>query len=146
MFYLGWQGRAYGLATGPGGLDVRAGGEDIDERAEVGEVREGIGLVGSADRADGGLRGGRGVGGVLGVVASGDGHEVAGAHDAGGGVVDRRRDTATEGQVDDDTLGAVAARSVADDEVHTGDDTRATKKEASVSICFLCSFGRLLGL
>lgn len=77
-----------GLTAGPGRLDVGARGEDIDERSVVGEVGEGVSVVGSTNSADGRLRGGGRVGGVLGLVAGGDSHEVTGAHDIRGRIVD----------------------------------------------------------
>lgn len=75
------------VAADPGARDVGAGGENVNDRAVVGEGRAGIAPGGGADGADEGLIGGRGVGGVGVAVAGRDGQEVAGVDDgAGGGI------------------------------------------------------------
>lgn len=62
----------------PGGQDVAAGGEDVDQGAEVGVAGAVVVDVGGADGADGGGGGGGGETGVAAVVARRDGDEDAG--------------------------------------------------------------------
>lgn len=93
--------KTHSRATNPGRKDISAGGEDVDERAEVGVVRNGIAVLGGTDGADGGLGGGRVVLGIVGVVAGGHGQEDAAGDEVGGGVVDGLRHAAAQGHVGD---------------------------------------------
>jgi hypothetical protein len=114
-----------GAAAGHGGLDADARGEDVDKAAEVGEVGQGVGLVGGTYGAGRFLGGWRVVGGVSGVVAGGYGKEVAGADDGGGSLVDRGGEATTQRHVDNNSVGAVLLRGVLHDKIHTGNDTSA---------------------
>lgn len=122
----------YSAATGDSGGDAAAGGKDVDEAAVVGEGRAGISRGGGADGAGGGGRGGRVVGSVRVVVASGDTEEDAAAHERGSGRVERGRVATAQGHVDDDTVGAAAAGRVGDNKVHAADDARVGARAGRV--------------
>lgn len=121
-----------GLAAGPGGGDVRAGREDVDDAAEVGVGGQGV-VDGSGANSAGGRLGGGGVaGGVGAVIAGGDGEEEAGLDDLGGGGVHGIGLATTQRHVDDNTLGARLAGAVLGDELHTGNDTGVLARAVSV--------------
>ena len=129
----GSAGDGVGAAADPGAEDIGAGGKNIDESTDVGVSSERIVLLSGANGAGRALGSGGEVFGVDTVVTGGDGEEVAGAGNAGSGLVDGRREVTAEGHVDDNTVGAILGRSVIDDEVHTGNDIGAGDRSANYS-------------
>lgn len=108
----------------PGGEDVGAGGEDVDDAAVVGVAGDGVGRGGGADGADAGLRGGRVVGRVGAVVTGRDGQEDARADEPRRRLVEGARLAAAQRHVGHGAVGAVAALGVAGHEVDARDDAR----------------------
>lgn len=109
-----------GVSTAdPGGLDVAARGEDVEDSAPVGEVGDSPLGIDGAD-GDGGLGRGRGeVGGVSSRVTSSDGRDNTGGRGSVDGSVEGGREATAKGQVHDG--GVLAA---------VGDDVVSSPVEA----------------
>lgn len=135
---------AYATTANPGGGDAGTGGENVESSTIVGEGGAAVSRVGRTDSADTGLRGGRGVGGITVVVASGDGDKDARGLQARGGLVDGGRVATAEGHAGDDALGAVARGAVGGDKVHAGNDA-AERAGAAVLEHLDAKDGHLLG-
>lgn len=111
------------VAANPGGLDVGARGEDIDNGAVVGERGPGISVGGGAD-SDGGRSRGRRVVGSVGVVVTGSDGEGETSSDSGSNsVVDGSRVATTEGHVGNSLLGDALALSIGSSPLNTRDNT-----------------------
>jgi hypothetical protein len=111
-------------ATGqPGGKDVDTRSKNVDESAIVGERSQAVRAVSGTNGEDSGLRGGRGVASILGLVTSSNGHEDTSGNGVGGGRVDGSGAGSTEGHVGDSAVRAAAGLDIVGDEVDTGNDT-----------------------
>lgn len=122
----------YSLTTNPGGFNVAAGGQDVDNLAEVGVRGEAVVLLRGTDRAGRGL-GSRGRAlGVNTLVTGSDGKEEAGIDNTSSSIVDGLGEATAKGHVDDDALRAVLLSSVLDGEVHTTDDTGGSARSVGV--------------
>lgn len=113
-----------GGAADPGGEDVLAGSESIDDGAVVGEGSLSISAGGGTNGEGSGLGCGRRVGSVLVLVTGGDGKEETSGDSVGGGGVHGSRLAATERHVGNSAVGAAASLLVVGGEVDTGNDTR----------------------
>ena len=116
---------AYGASANPGGQNADTGSEDVNKGAEVGEGSNAVAAVSGTDGEGSGLRGGRDVGSVLGLVTSSDSEEQTSRHSVGNSAVDGSRLATTKRHAADGTSAAASASLlVVGSEVDASKDTR----------------------
>jgi hypothetical protein len=123
----------HGLSANPGGQNADTGSEDVDDGAEVGEGSDLVVAVGGTNSEDSGLRSGRDVGSVLGLVTGGNSEEETGSDGAGSRAVDAGGLGATKRHAADGTsLASSTGLLVVGSKVDASDDTRVGTRARGV--------------